>query len=279
MRVLKAMCGAVALVAFLAPGAHADEWNKRTFLTFSGPVQIPGATLKAGTYTFEIANPDTTRHVIRVSEKDTNKPIGLFMTIPMDRLDPPNDNLIMFAERPAGAPQAIQVWFYPGDRTGEEFVYPKNQAVAIAKANHKEVLATEANTNATASEADRMAALKGATVGRVDESGRMKSEESKTATTTTAGTTAAPANTATGSRPSRATGQAAQAETTPRTTTAPRKNAVGTSGQSTTAQPNANRRSELPRTASNLAGYELLSGLAFAGAFAVRRLRRVTDTQ
>ena len=71
MRALKVLCGAAALVAFFAPGAHADEWNKRTYLTFSGPVQVPGATLPAGTYTFEIANPDTSRHVIRVSEKDS----------------------------------------------------------------------------------------------------------------------------------------------------------------------------------------------------------------
>lgn len=110
MRAIKLLCGAAALVAFLAPGAHADEWNKLTYLTFSGPVQIPGATLPAGTYAFEIANPDTTRHVIRVSEKDSGKHIGLFMTIPNNRMDPPNDNLVMFAERPAGAPQAIQVW-------------------------------------------------------------------------------------------------------------------------------------------------------------------------
>src|SRR3954465_270484 len=120
MRAFKTVFAAAALAAFLAPAAHADEWDKRTYLTFSGPVQIPGATLPAGTYTFELAAPDTSRHVIRVREKDTNKPVGLFMTIPNDRLDPPDDNLILFAERAAGSPQAIQVWFYPGDRTGEE---------------------------------------------------------------------------------------------------------------------------------------------------------------
>src|SRR5262245_40696523 len=97
MRALKALCSAAALVAFLAPGVHADEWNKKTFLTFSGPVQIPGATLAAGTYTFELANPDSSRHVIRVSEKDSGKAVGLFMTIPNQRLDPPSDNLIMFS--------------------------------------------------------------------------------------------------------------------------------------------------------------------------------------
>jgi hypothetical protein len=280
MRALKLICGALALTAFLAPGAHADEWNKRTFLTFSGPVQIPGATLPAGTYTFEIANPDTTRHVIRVSEKDTNKPLGLFMTIPADRMDPPDDNLIMFAERPAGSPQAIQMWFYPGDRIGEEFVYPKSQAVAIAKANRTPVLATDDSGNANTSESERMTAMKGARIGRVDENGQMKSDDSTT--TTTADATAAPANTVDGSRRSRAavSSQTAQADTTPRSTTATRSTtaprssrAVGTSGQS---ESNPNRRTELPRTASNLVLYEVLSGLALAGAFGIRTLRRST---
>jgi hypothetical protein len=282
MRALKLISGALALTAFLAPGAHADDWNKRTYLTFSGPVQIPGATLPAGTYTFEIANPDTTRHVIRVSEKDTNKPIGLFMTIPADRMEPPDDNLIMFAERPAGSPQAIQMWFYPGDRIGEEFVYPKSQAVAIAKANRTPVLATEDTSNANTTESDRMSAMKGAKIGRVDENGQMKSDDSKTATTTTADTTAAPANTVDGSRPSRAPAgsQTAKAETAPRSTTAARsttasrsQRAVGTSGQN---DPNQNRRTELPRTASNLVLYEMLSGLALAGAFGIHMLRRTT---
>jgi hypothetical protein len=282
MRALKSICCAAALVAFLAPAAHADEWNKRTYLTFSGPVQIPGATLPAGTYTFEIANPDTTRHVIRVSEKDSGKPIGLFMTIPNDRRDPPSDNLIMFSERAAGAPQAIQVWFYPGDRTGEEFVYPKNQAVAIAKANHNRVLATDKDTNANDTEEHRMTAMKGASVGRVDESGNMTSADDKKVETTTARNNAeaqqpAAATTTTAGA---ATTTTAKSTTSPKATTAPRadtrakadtttsqnRQTVGTSGSA--------RRRALPRTASNLAAIELLSVLSLAGAFGVRRVRR-----
>jgi hypothetical protein len=271
------MCGVAALTALVAAGAHADEWNKRTYLTFSGPVQIPGATLPAGTYTFELANPDTTRHVIRVSEKDTNKPVALFMTIAASRMEPPDDNLIMFAERPAGSPPAIQMWFYPGDRLGEEFVYPKSQAMALAKANHDTVLATDESSNANASEADRMASMKDAKVGRVDENGRM-TDDSKPSTTADA--TTAPANTVDGSRPARTadtTAARAQTDTAPRAETArPNRNrpntAVGTSGR--TQDPNANRRTELPRTASNLVLYQLLSLTALAGAFAARRLRR-----
>ena len=295
MRALKVLCGAAALVAFLAPGAHADEWNKLTYLTFSGPVQIPGATLPAGTYAFEIANPDTTRHVIRVTEKDSGKHIGLFMTIPNDRIDPPKDNLVMFAERPAGAPQAIQVWYYPGDRIGEEFVYPKNQAVAIAKANHKPVLATDTASNATDSEESRMSAMRGAAVGRVDESGNMTKDDKKAESTTAqsqapaASTTpASPSTTTAGSgaqtSPVTASSKARTAGTTARTTTAPKSrtnartntandqdNTVGTSG--------AARRRSLPRTASNLVAIELLSVLSLAGAFGIRRLRIAMQTR
>lgn len=272
MRALKILGGAVALAVCLAPGARADEWNKRTYLTFSGPVQIPGATLPAGTYTFELANPDTTRHVIRVSEKDTNKPIGLFMTIPNDRLNPPDDNLIMFSERPAGQPQAIQAWFYPGDRIGEEFVYPKRQAMQIAKATKKGVLATEAGGVTTASEADRVAAYKGASYGRVDENGNAVKDEAKAETTTAKTNTTPPAAT---SAPAQTT--TARTETTPmartNTNTSSRANnqTVGTTGAQTNTA--TNRRRQLPRTASNLVAYELLSGLAFAGAALARRLR------
>jgi hypothetical protein len=35
----------------------------------------------------------------------------------------------------------VKVWFYPGDRVGNEFVYPKSQAMRIAKASGESVLA------------------------------------------------------------------------------------------------------------------------------------------
>jgi hypothetical protein len=263
MRVLKMLSGAVVLAVCLAPAAHADEWNKKTYLTFSGPVQIPGATLAAGTYTFELADPNNARHVIRVSQKDSGKPVAMFMTIPSERLDPPDNNLVLFRERPAGTPQAVQAWFYPGDRIGEEFVYPKSQAVQIAKANRTAVLATNEESKSSASESDRMAAMRSSEVGRVDESGRMKNEESKTA--------AAPAPRA--DQPSVGTSGTTPANPSPAGTAAAQQNR--TSANTSQQTPRTSRRS-LPRTASNLAALELLSGLAFAGAFALRGLGKRT---
>ena len=49
---------AVVLLAASAVPVHAQGalTNKRTFLTFSGPVEVPGTTLPAGRYIFQITN-------------------------------------------------------------------------------------------------------------------------------------------------------------------------------------------------------------------------------
>ena len=198
MHVMKSLCCAAAIALLAATGAHADEWNKKTYLTFSGPVQIPGATLPAGTYLFQLADPDNARHVVMVASKDGSHIYGMFLTIPNDRIDTPDDNVVMFGESPAGAPQAVQAWWYPGERIGEEFVYPKTQAVAIAKANHKEVLATESDNNANGSENERMASVRGEKVGRVDENGNMKGDTANTGTSAANQSARAQTNTAPG---------------------------------------------------------------------------------
>src|SRR5262249_60011235 len=119
------------------------------------------------------------------------------------------------------------------DRTGEEFVYPRSQAMMIAKATHREVLSTE-SYRTSGSESERMSAMKGSTVTRVGES-------------TTASTEPAPANTVNGRDVSKSapSATAAQSSTT----------AKGTTGRST-------GRKRLPRTASSLGLFELLSALA-----------------
>ena len=251
MRVMKAMCCAAAIVASLAPGARADEWNKRTFLTFSAPVQVPGATLPAGTYLFQLADPNNARHVIMVRDKDEKKIYTMFMTLPNDRLNTPHDNIVMFSETPAGVARAVKAWWYPGDRMGEEFVYPKSQATAIAKATHQSVLSSETNASTTGSDMDR-AAMNSAKIGRINENGDIADDAHTTtaAPATATEPTAAPANTATGR----------DATATAETTTA-----TGTSGGS---------KRHLPRTAGELALAELISGLCLGGGVALRMLRK-----
>jgi hypothetical protein len=243
MRVLKAVCCAAALTALLAPGARADEWNKKTFLTFSGPVQVPGATLPAGTYTFKLADLSGNRHVVQVFDKDEKKIFTTILAIPNQRLEPSDKPVVLFSERPAGSPTAVKVWYYPGETIGNEFVYPKTQAMAIAKASHTTVLSTSDETTNT----ERM---KTAEIGHIDESGRMRGDNFPAASTTAS---AAPSRDA---ELKNSTGTAGRADTTPRSTTA----------------------RHLPRTASNLSLFGLLSVLSLAVGLGLRRSRmRLTD--
>src|ERR1700716_440883 len=149
MRLVKAICCAAALTAVMAPGARADEWNKKTILTFSGPVQIPGATLPAGSYVFKLADIPGNRHVVLVFDKDEKKIYTTLLAVPNQRMEPTDKPIILFSERATGSPQAVKVWYYPGETIGNEFVYPKTQAIRIAKETHQPVLAMNDDASAT----------------------------------------------------------------------------------------------------------------------------------
>jgi len=114
--------------------AQASEFDKLTYLTFSGPVEIPGAGLPAGTYIFKLADPTVSRGVVQVLSTDRKTVYATFFALPDSRLSPSDETIVTFHEVPAGAPQAIKTWFYPGESTGFEFVYPKGQAMRIASA-------------------------------------------------------------------------------------------------------------------------------------------------
>ena len=130
------LAGALVVGLFISLStrtAQASDSDKLTYLTFSGPVEIPGVGLPAGTYTFKLADSATSR-VVQVFSRDGRKLYATFFALPDTRLSPADHTIVTFYETPAGSPEAIKTWFYPGDTTGYEFVYPKEQAMKIADA-------------------------------------------------------------------------------------------------------------------------------------------------
>ena len=108
--------------------AAADEWDKRTILTFSQDAEIPGKVLPAGTYVFQLADSPASRDVVQVFDQD-GRILATVLTIPTARLTAAGDTRITFDEQRAGAPFPIKQWFYPGDLGGEEFIYRRTVAV------------------------------------------------------------------------------------------------------------------------------------------------------
>jgi len=123
--------------------ASAQTWDKRTLVTFSGPVEIPGAgaqVLPAGTYVFRLLDSQSNRNIVQIFNQDESHLYATILAIPNYRLQATDKTVMTFAERAAGDPQAIRAWFYPGDNSGQEFVYPKKRAVELAKITNQPVL-------------------------------------------------------------------------------------------------------------------------------------------
>jgi LPXTG-motif cell wall-anchored protein len=138
---------AVLGIAF-SSSAGASEWDRKSVLTFSGPVEIPGVHLKgygvlpAGTYVFKVLDSASDRHIVQIFSKDELTVYATILAIPNLRLKATDKTVITFRERPAGEPEALRAWFYPGREWGEEFVYPKARAIVLAKETNTPVLFT-----------------------------------------------------------------------------------------------------------------------------------------
>jgi hypothetical protein len=138
---LAAAISCAALVGIgLTPRAAADAFDKKTSFTFSGPVEIPGKALGPSTYVFKLLDSTSNRNIVQIFDKDEKKLYATILAIPDYRLKPAEKPIIMFEERPADTPPAIKAWFYPGDNSGQEFVYPHKQALQLAKRTHQNVL-------------------------------------------------------------------------------------------------------------------------------------------
>lgn len=144
VRIILALFAVSLLMVTFAAGARADTgFNKRTVVKFTQPVEIPGQVLPSGTYTIELFESFGNRHIVRIFNADRSKLIATVLAIPNARLTPTEKNVMTFAERPGNAPSALKAWFYPGDNSGQEFVYPKARAVELAQVTHENIPAIE----------------------------------------------------------------------------------------------------------------------------------------
>jgi hypothetical protein len=134
------------LVLGLASAARAQPSDYRTYFTFSTPVTLPGVTLPAGRYLFRLADPDSSRKVISVLSEDGKTQLAMLHTIPNQLSKAPTDPEVRFLEISGNMPPPIKGWWYPGKSIGYEFIYPRAQALQLAKVTSQPVLTTSVET-------------------------------------------------------------------------------------------------------------------------------------
>lgn len=240
-----AVAGMLACMSATA-SAQATISNQPVFFTFANPVVLPGnITLQPGQYEFRVSTSKGDREVIEVYSRTENKNIAQLLAIPahMTNAQPvPEKPEVRFYETAANQPAPVQSWWYPGIRDGHEFIYPKDQAQAMAKANPSGVL--------TAEGADGSGELT-----------RLRADGSAADAAMRTNPPAAQAN---------AVAEAPRAAPAP--TPQPRVEAQAQPAPTPEPMQMADNRTELPRTASNLPIYGAIGLVSlFAGLALMRR--------
>jgi hypothetical protein len=287
-------CVASAMMALPLNAAAQGPVNQDTFFTFSQAVELPGTTLPAGTYFFQLADSPSNRHIVKVMSQDRTQLHATLLAIPFYSNDrPPDEPQVRFMETPAQATggsaattNAIKIWFYPGNSVGHEFIYPRSQALKIAARTNQPVLTTKTESEVTAE----------SELTRVNETGVDTAVDTSNRSTTTAQqTTTAQAQptTATPTEAQRETSTQASAQTQAqteqtRTTQQPMTRQTDTRTTDTTARTQSEapatdradvnrdtRRTELPNTAGVLPLLAVIGIGSLVGSRLLRRTRRV----
>lgn len=141
-----ALLATALLVAIPSPVA-ASQWSNRTILTFSDPVKVPGATLPAGTYVFELVNPASSIDVVKITDHAGSKLYALASVVPTIRPEPTEDVILLFTPMDKSSMPAIRGWYPPGGRHGHLFLYSQEEARSLADRTKSVVLSRDVDNS------------------------------------------------------------------------------------------------------------------------------------
>ena len=144
----------VLISGFCAFRVHADDWNKATIITTNVPIEVPGRILPAGRYKFKLMDSLQNRQIVRIMSADETNLYQTVLAIPDYREQATDRPVITFYETPTGGVSPVREWFYAGEHSGVEFIYPKNRgalltAVTGENAPASETAATETQISET----------------------------------------------------------------------------------------------------------------------------------
>jgi hypothetical protein len=196
---------------------------------------------------------------VQVWDRDEKKMIGHWLFVQAERPEVSQDTVVMFKETAAGQTPAVHFWYYPGERIGKEFVYPRDQALKIAARTNERVLSTDGDITAESS-VSSVDAKGNVTEWKPERAPAPQPQINSDNAIAGAGVPPAP-------QPER---QIARAEPAPTPAPAPRAEPFP---QEQAPAPSAARTEPLPQTASPLALSALVGLLSLAGAAGIRFLK------
>ena len=125
-RTLKVTAVGGALLLGLAVSAYSNGWadvHHRDYITFSAAVAIPGVTLPAGTYRFEMPSSTASDGIVSVSSRDGRKVYLTQFTRLVNRPSGGEKLSVTLGEAAPGVAPQVKAWFPIGSDEGRQFIY------------------------------------------------------------------------------------------------------------------------------------------------------------
>jgi hypothetical protein len=278
----KPLLGATAAAMALTAGVAMAQGivpDRSTIVTISAPVSVPGVVLPAGEYLFRLADSNANRNIVQIYDKDKTKIFATLIAIPAERNEPSGDAVVTFRETPANQAPALRYWYFAGEKAGNEFAYPRHQALEIARASRESVMAMD--TTSTDIDTMQKAELRRVEPDSAEVTAQAAQPPAPATAADQAATPAEPQSPA--PAPAAPQSSAAAPAEPPASAQADTERPAGTSGRdvmpapagtSGTADAAANAERELPRTAGALPMIALFGFAALGVAAGTRALRR-----
>ncbi|MGB2667652.1 MAG: hypothetical protein WAK48_26885 [Candidatus Acidiferrum sp.] len=122
---LTLLVAAVFFALSLTPVAIADNWDKKTIVTFDQDVEIPGQVLPAGTYVFKLLRSNSDRSVVQVWTAGEKQLLATLITAGDSYPNPSGEPYFVLdmTGTDEGYPPTLVSWFFAGGNDGREFIY------------------------------------------------------------------------------------------------------------------------------------------------------------
>jgi hypothetical protein len=146
---------AAVVAVGLAGAARADvPPDRKSTLTITTPLEVPGAILEPGTYVVKQVEMQNNRNVVTFTSADEKKIFATTIATPHEAGEDPHHSTFVFYPVPEGSTKVLRTWFAAGDRYGQDFVYSAERAAALRQTTSAEVPAMTAEQSREI--ADRM---------------------------------------------------------------------------------------------------------------------------
>jgi hypothetical protein len=123
--ILPVLLAAVFFALAFTPLAIADNWDKKTIVTFDQDVEIPGQVLPAGTYVFKLLRSNADRSVVQVWTAHERQLVATLITAGDSYSNPSGDPYFVLdmTGTDEGYPPVVVSWFFAGGNDGRDFIY------------------------------------------------------------------------------------------------------------------------------------------------------------